>query len=181
MYIWGKYPFPSPLFLSPSSLTSVSCLYLLFPALFSSGGNKFHYAENLVLGGPVPIWVLSHSHGGTPIKLIGSPGWALLVSILWLVIGSLSGVSRCACCTSPGKVLSYISIEHCTLRPQAPFQFWPSKSNFSLLHSYQAIGCLLNAIFEKICKTVSSLHIRTVRVYCHELRPASSMIWWPHM
>lgn len=43
----------------------------------------------------------------TPGKPSGSLRWTLLVFVLWSVLDSLSGVSRCVCCIFPGKVLSH--------------------------------------------------------------------------
>lgn len=38
-------------------------------------------------------------------QLAGSQSWTLWCA-LWSVVGSLSGMRRCACCISPGKVVS---------------------------------------------------------------------------
>lgn len=47
---------------------------------------------------------ITHTLVSNPSDLVGSPNCHLLESLLWFVVGSLSGVNRHLCSISPGKV-----------------------------------------------------------------------------
>lgn len=109
-----------------SFLQAVQCALSPQPCLLSPrlGWGSCWYSCFWVISAPIckpsPCPVSNHN------KTHGSPSWTLVLSVLWSVMGSLTGVSRCVCCVYPGKVLSYnsIVIHRWVMINESDFKYW---------------------------------------------------------
>lgn len=79
-------------------------------------------------------WHLTYTPG-TTIKLTASPSWILVVSVVWSVVGSLSGGSRQMCGFSPEKVCHVIPSHPNSIKQKHTVTIrWKSTEKLTLDH-----------------------------------------------